>query len=82
MGFATDAERDAALGLLNLPALCDRLSQLYDYLQRMGCTSAIAVSGVIACVFTSSAGTGQGNGPRSGSRGIRSSADQDGKATE
>ena len=37
LGFATEKERSAALGLLNLPALYDRLPRLYDYLCQMGC---------------------------------------------
>jgi hypothetical protein len=39
LGFASDAARDAALKLLNLPALYDFLPRVYDYLRQMGCES-------------------------------------------
>ncbi len=40
LGFATDGARETALRLLHLPAIYDRLPQLYEYLRRQGCEGA------------------------------------------
>lgn len=40
LGFASDDAREAALKVLHLPAVYDRLPQLYEYLRRQGCEGA------------------------------------------
>jgi hypothetical protein len=40
LGFATEAARDAVLGLLRLPALYAQLPQIYEHLRQLGCEQA------------------------------------------